>query len=114
MSLTLVSTPAFFGHTPPPGHPERPERADVFDAVADEWRAQNGVVVEPRAATREEIGRAHESRYIDSIEATRGRAIMLDPDTYTSPETADLALMAAGGALTALEHVLDGPDRRAL
>ncbi|HXE80529.1 MAG TPA: histone deacetylase [Vicinamibacterales bacterium] len=114
MGLVLVSSPRFFDHTPPPGHPERPERAHVFDVVADEWRARGGRVVEPRPATLDEIARVHARSYIEQIEGTRGRAVMLDEDTYTSPETADLALLAAGGTITATEHVLENEGDRAL
>ena len=114
MSLVLVSTPRFGQHTTPPGHPERPERADVFDAVADAWRERRGSVVEPRPASFDEIRRVHTARHVAAIEATRGRAAMLDMDTFTSPETADLALLAAGGAMTALERVLDGGAATAL
>ncbi len=113
MSLWLVSTPRFAAHTTPPGHPECPERADVFDAVADGWRERHGEVVAPRSATRDEIRRVHTDRHIDIVEGTRGRAVMLDPDTFTSPETADVALLAAGAALTGLEHVLAGDAARA-
>jgi acetoin utilization deacetylase AcuC-like enzyme len=112
--LALISSSRFVEHTTPPGHPERPERADVFDAVADDWRARGTLVVEPRAATREELRYVHTDPHIDAIESTRGRAAMLDADTFTSPETADLARLAAGGTLTALEHVLDGRARRAV
>jgi acetoin utilization deacetylase AcuC-like enzyme len=114
LPLTLVSTPRFVDHTPPPGHPERPERAHVFDAVADGWRERGGRVVEPRAATRDEIARVHSERLIAAVESTRGRALMLDEDTFTSPETADLALLAAGGALTGLEEALEGVRALAL
>jgi acetoin utilization deacetylase AcuC-like enzyme len=114
VSLVLVSTPRFFDHTTPPGHPERPDRAHVFDAVADSWRDRQGLVIEPRPATHDEIRRVHTSQHIEAIEATRGRAAMLDIDTFTSPETADLALLASGAALTAIERVLDGSATRAL
>ena len=36
--MILWSTPRFAEHTPPPGHPERPERAEVFDRVAETFR----------------------------------------------------------------------------
>jgi len=114
MGLILVSTPRFFEHTPPPGHPERPERAHVFDAVADAWREGGGRVIEPRPATLDEIARVHAGHYIAAVEQTRGRAVMLDEDTYTSPETADLALLAAGAALSATEHVMGAEGERAL
>jgi acetoin utilization deacetylase AcuC-like enzyme len=105
MSLSVISSPRFAMHTPPPGHPERPERADVFDVVAGRWRAEGGTVLEPRAATRDELLRVHTATHVDRIEQTRGRAAMLDPDTFTSPESADLAALAAGAALVGLEAV---------
>ncbi len=105
MSLSLISSPRFAMHTPPPGHPERPERAEVFDVAAGRWRTQGGAVLEPRAATRDELLRVHTQAHVDRIEATRGRAAMLDPDTFTSPESADLATLAAGGALVGLDAV---------
>jgi acetoin utilization deacetylase AcuC-like enzyme len=117
MSLVLVSSPLFGDHTPPPGHPERPERADVFDVVAERWRARGGTVLEPRAATPEEVARVHTPRHLARIEATRGRAAMLDADTFTSPETADRAALATGGTLVGLEYLLAAPpqdQRRAL
>jgi len=44
MSLILVSSVRFAEHQTPPGHPERPERAQVMDAVAAHWRARGGRV----------------------------------------------------------------------
>jgi acetoin utilization deacetylase AcuC-like enzyme len=114
MNLVLVSSPRFFDHTPPPGHPERPERAEVFDVVAARWMAQGGAVVAPRAATRDELLRIHTETYLQALDAVRGRAAMVDPDTFTSPESIELAELAAGAALTALEQVLDGHAARAL
>jgi acetoin utilization deacetylase AcuC-like enzyme len=107
MSLTFVSSPRFARHTPPPGHPERPERAEVFDVVAAGWRGQGGTVLEPRPATRDELVRVHTPAHLDRIEQTRGRAAMLDSDTFTSPESADLAALAAGAALAALDTVCE-------
>jgi acetoin utilization deacetylase AcuC-like enzyme len=106
MPLTLISSPRFADHVTPPGHPERVERADVLDLVADRWRAREGRVIEPRAATREELARVHEEAYLDALEATRGRAVMLDPDTFTSPQSLAVAALAAGGALSGLEWIL--------
>ena len=47
MPLTLISSRRFAEHQPPPGHPERSERAQVMNAVADRWRANGGEVVAP-------------------------------------------------------------------
>lgn len=39
---------------------------------------------------------------------TAGRDVMLDPDTFTSPDSYDCALLAAGGALDAVDRVMKG------
>ena len=103
--MRLFTSPDFHAHTPPPGHPERPERAEVFDTVAEAFRAGGGTVEAPRAATVEELARIHTADYIDLIAGTAGRATMLDPDTFTSPESYTLALRAAGAAVQAAQHV---------
>ena len=105
--MLLISSPRFQEHTTPPGHPERPESADVFTAVADAWRDKGVRVIEPRAATREELLRVHDAAYVDSIARTSGRAVKLDADTFTSPESYEIALLAAGATVQAVEHALD-------
>jgi acetoin utilization deacetylase AcuC-like enzyme len=108
MPLVLVSSDAFERHLTPPGHPERPERAHVFDAVATDWRAGGGEVRPPRPATREELAAVHDREHIERIAGTAGRATMLDPDTFTSPESYDLARLAAGATLVGVDHALAG------
>ena len=105
--MLLVSSRRFEEHVTPPGHPERPERAEVFGAVAKRWRDQGGSTVEPRAATRDQLARVHSSEHLDRIEATAGKPTMLDPDTFTSPESYEVALLAAGAAVQAAEHALE-------
>ena len=92
----------------PPGHPERVERAEVMQVVASEFRRRGGAVVEPRAATEDELARVHDRDYLALIRETSGRAVALDPDTFTSPDTYEVALLAAGAAVSAVDHVLDG------
>jgi len=105
--MILISSPRFQEHTTPPGHPERPERAEVFDQVAAAWRDRGGRVVEPRPATRDELLRVHDAAHVDAMAATSGRAVMLDADTFTSPESYEIALLAAGAAVQAADHALD-------
>lgn len=102
--MLLLSSPRFSEHTPPPGHPERIERGEVLEAVAAAFAAGGGTVRDPRMATREELGRVHTAAYLDAIEATAGRAVMLDDDTYTSPESYDVARLAVGAAIEAAHH----------
>jgi acetoin utilization deacetylase AcuC-like enzyme len=108
MPLTLFTSPRFADHLTPPGHPERVERSEVMQAVAAEFRLAGGDVREPRAASREEIARVHGTDYIGLIAETAGRATALDGDTFTSPETYDVACLAAGAVVTAVDHVLNG------
>jgi acetoin utilization deacetylase AcuC-like enzyme len=104
--MILISSPRFEEHVTPPGHPERPERAQVFNEAADSWRNHGGSVHEPRAATDEELARVHAPQHLERIAATAGKPSMLDPDTFTSPESHDVALLAAGAAVQAAQHAL--------
>jgi acetoin utilization deacetylase AcuC-like enzyme len=114
MALTIFTSPKFADHLTPPGHPERVERFEVMQVVASEFRKGGGNVVDPRRATDVEITRVHDADYLSLIRETAGRATMLDPDTFTSPETYDVACLAAGAGVTAVDHVLEGTGRRAL
>jgi len=104
--MLLICSPRFEEHVTPPGHPERLERAHVFRQVAARWMKAGGPSAAPRAATREELARVHDAAYLDSIAATAGRAVMLDADTYTSPESVEVADLAAGATVQAAEHAL--------
>jgi acetoin utilization deacetylase AcuC-like enzyme len=108
--MRLIASPRFQEHNTPPGHPERPERADVFDAVVKDWRDRVSTVVEPRAATREELLRVHSAEHVVRMSETNGRAAMLDPDTFTSPESYEIALLAAGAVVQAVDHALDARE----
>ncbi|MEW6321434.1 MAG: histone deacetylase [Acidobacteriota bacterium] len=115
MALTVVTSPRFQDHVTPPGHPERVERAEVMEVAALDWERSGGRVMAPRAATDEDLGRVHTPAYLESLRAVRGRAVMLDPDTFTSPESEEVARLAAGGVLTAVDAALDGsPGSRVL
>jgi acetoin utilization deacetylase AcuC-like enzyme len=111
MPLTLISSERFIDHVTPPGHPERPERAEVFNRVADAFKAAGGRVIEPRDATDDDLARVHTREHIAAIVATRGRATMIDEDTFTSPESEEIARLAAGAVITGVDQVLDGPER---
>jgi len=107
--LTVFTSDRFADHVNPPGHPERVERAAVMQVVASELRQQGSRVVEPRPATDDELARVHDREYVTLVRETAGRATALDPDTYTSPDTYEVARVAAGAAVAAVDHVLDGP-----
>jgi len=106
MSLFLIHTDRFGDHRPPPGHPERVERAEVMRGVANAWKQRGRIVQAPRIATRQELARVHSDAHLAAIDNTAGRAVSLDPDTYTSPESRDVALLAAGAAIGAVDAIV--------
>ena len=106
MPVILIHTDRFAEHQTPPGHPERPERAEVLDAIAARWRERGTEVVAPRAASREQLLRVHDADYLQRMSETSGRSTALDPDTYTSPESYEIALLAAGACVDAVERVM--------
>src|SRR5216684_8874829 len=93
VSLILIHSDRFAEHQTPPGHPERPERAEVMDAVAARWRDRGTEIVAAREATIEQLARVHDRDYLRRISETAGRSSQLDPDTYTSPESHEVALL---------------------
>jgi acetoin utilization deacetylase AcuC-like enzyme len=113
MPLIVVASDRFAEHQTPPGHPESCERAAVLDRAAAAWRNGGGEVVAPRAASREQLARVHSAEHLRRMAETIGSAVALDPDTYTSPETHEVALLAAGACVDAVERVLAGVEQRA-
>jgi acetoin utilization deacetylase AcuC-like enzyme len=114
LSVILLHTDRFADHETPPGHPERVERAEVLDVVAQQWRQRGTDVVAPRAATHDELRRVHDVDYLRLIESTTGRSFKLDADTYTSPDSHEIALLAAGAAVEGVERVMNGSHRAAM
>jgi acetoin utilization deacetylase AcuC-like enzyme len=113
VSVLLIHSERFAEHQTPPGHPERPERAEAMDAVASRWRTRGIEIVEPRAATSEQLLRVHDPEYVRRMAEMAGKPAALDPDTYTSPESHEIVLLAAGAAIDAVERVMAATDRAA-
>jgi acetoin utilization deacetylase AcuC-like enzyme len=90
------------------------ERAVVMAEVANRWRALAGAVVEPTTASVDQLLRVHTSAHIDRIASTAGRSVALDPDTFTSKATADIACLAAGAATNAVDIVMGQHGRACL
>ena len=105
--MVLFFTPRVIDHVTPSGHPESPERGEVMRAAA--LRAQDlGIEVrEPRMATDEEILRVHDRDHLADLAARGGRATAIDADTFTSPDSFDVARLAAGAACQAVLHAYE-------
>ena len=108
--LTVISSDRFAEHQTPPGHPERPERAEVMDVIASRWGAKGGEVTAPHTVSTAQLTRVHAPEYVAFIAETAGRAVALDQDTYTSAESHGVSLLAAGAGIDAVERVM-GSER---
>ena len=72
MSLILIHTDRFGDHRPPPGHPERVERAEVMHGIAAAWKQRGRIVQPPRPATHAELRRVHSDAHLSAIDGTAG------------------------------------------
>jgi len=109
MKPGVVFDRRFADHSMGPGHPESPERVLALNRMLEEEARGEFLPVVPRPATDAEIARVHEPAYIDLLRSTAGRGpVVLDPDTAAGPKTFETALLAAGGFIRLLDHILDG------
>jgi acetoin utilization deacetylase AcuC-like enzyme len=72
------------------------------------------MVQEPRAASRAELLRVHTEDHLEMIDSAAGRAMSLDPDTFTSPDSRDVALLAAGAVIGGVGAVIESSAARVL
>ncbi len=110
--LFLSSSPELDRHDTGPLHPERPERVPaVLDGIRQAALADAVVHLPPREATGEELQRVHTHHYLRMLEdfcAAGGGA--LDADTVASVGSWTTALRAAGGALAAVDALLEAEE----
>ena len=97
-------------HHAPEGHPERPGRLDASLAGIPAAELDDAVrMVEPRLATEEELGRAHDPQLIQKVrEFCEAGGGSIDPDTYAAPGSWTTARRAAGAVLDAVDALEAG------
>lgn len=89
-------------------HPERKERLlSIIGYLRKTGLMERLALVEPRCADPAEIQYIHDPAYIEKVKTYAELEIPLDPDTILSRQSYDVALLAAGGAITAVDEVLD-------
>ncbi|EEG77142.1 histone deacetylase family protein [Dethiobacter alkaliphilus] len=63
----------------------------------------------PMPASVDEVAKVHTRQHIDYVhKLCQQHKPQLDPDTYLTPESYDVGLLSAGGALTAMRAVMRG------
>lgn len=98
------------------GHPERAARLEAIDAALKQRnvlrRAQR---IAPEPIDRQVLERRHHRDYIDRFQkACRENGRIIDvPDSAISPESFEIALLAAGGTVAAARQIAGGEIDRA-
>ncbi len=111
MSVVLITHPACLEHDTGPWHPES---ADRLRAVVRALEAEEFLPLlrEPApVASEEQLLRVHAADYVRAILAIRpepGEQVALDADTLMSAGSAEAALRSAGGAVHAVDAVMEG------
>jgi acetoin utilization deacetylase AcuC-like enzyme len=107
MSSALLLDPVYKEHETEWDHPEAPERMDALIESLDGFDALR---IGPRAATFDEVCRAHDPRYIENVLATieSGAGWLADGDVRVCRRSGKIALLAAGGVIEAVDAVMAG------
>ncbi|NDJ34620.1 MAG: histone deacetylase [Chloroflexi bacterium] len=99
-----------------PGHPEHAGRIEAVWRVMDASPVRSSLHdIEAPAASMEAIRRCHTATHVDLLrKAVAMGGAMTDPDTYVLDISLDVALLAAGGVIAAVDAVLTGQADNAL
>ncbi|BEQ15370.1 histone deacetylase family protein [Desulfoferula mesophila] len=109
MAVGVVRDPIFREHDTGPYHCEVAERLVAIDEAIAHWEGREALAMLPlRAATEEELGRAHHGSHLRRVAGTAGRSTSLDPDTVCSPRSCEVALLAAGSLIDLCDAALAG------
>ena len=92
-------------------HPENKER--LISTVS--YLKKTGLLdklelIKPRRAELNELQYIHHLDHIEKVRRSSEIKLQLDPDTILSTESYDVARLAAGGAITAVDAVLDNVE----
>jgi acetoin utilization deacetylase AcuC-like enzyme len=104
-SIEVIEDPRFRDHVSPSGHPERPERllavSEALARYADRFER-----LPLRPATPEEILRVHHEDHLRRVEQmARTAPAKLDPDTFVSADSYEVALLAAGSTTDLVRRI---------
>jgi acetoin utilization deacetylase AcuC-like enzyme len=114
--LALLYTDERFLRHDTGAHPESARRLEsIYAFLADSGLRDRCAPGAVHPATSAELCRVHGAEYIESIRtfaaAGGGR---IEVDTVLSGDSYDVALLAAGSAIDAVDQVLTGPHRQAI
>jgi acetoin utilization deacetylase AcuC-like enzyme len=108
--VLFVTHERYLDHDLGRGHPERPERLRHVVAGIEAAGLGEGLVRSaPRAATAEELALVHDPALVDAVAAlSAGGGGWVDADTAVNAASFEVALLAAGAGLTAIDGLDQG------
>lgn len=115
MSTAYYSSPQFKNHITPHGHPERPERLDAIHLAMQAAGVSDKVLDAPfETATEADVLLCHTSRLLNEVKglAQQGGG-SIDSDTHVSASSYEVALLAVGASMAAVDGVVGGTARNA-
>jgi acetoin utilization deacetylase AcuC-like enzyme len=109
MSTLLLSHPACLDHLTPPGHPERPDRLRAIEQALEDERFHMLAREQAPRAPLEIVALAHPMEYVEAIRnaSPAEGMVQIDADTSMSPGSFEAALRGAGGAMRAVDEVMN-------
>ena len=116
MKTALIHHPIYEKHDTGPGHPEMPKRYRVvIDTIkSDEQLMGELVEITPEKASQGFVQAVHTKEHYKRVaEAFENGLDQLDMDTTISMQSFDASLFAAGGAITAVDNVMEGKVKNA-
>lgn len=95
-------------HRTEEGHPESPARLEAISRALSPLGGAARIPLRP--ATHEELSLCHDPRYAEEVleRIRNGADELAHGDVSVCPESGDIALLAAGGVLNAVDAVLSG------
>ncbi len=111
MPVALFTHPACLEHDPGSFHPERPDRLRAVLRALEHPDFAPLLREQAPEATRAQLALVHPPDYVEailSIHPDPGERVQLDADTVMSGGSAEAARRAAGGAVAAVDAVMEG------
>jgi len=111
----VIYTPEYLRHETGPFHRETPQRLQaILKTLSEDEVARDIPWLEPRRAPLSMLSSIHQREMIQAIArlAKEPDGGWIDSDTRICPQSYEIALLAAGGAMTAVDWVMKGDYRR--
>jgi acetoin utilization deacetylase AcuC-like enzyme len=112
----LVYDEQYLRHIPGEWHPERPARLEaIVNRLQETGLLDEVILIRPYPAPLPWVERLHDPEYIKRFQQAcqKGYTIFGVPDCGICPESYDIALLAVGGVLAAIENVMNGTVQNA-